>query len=153
MKLRFAIPSDLNEMQRLYVETIRTVCSKDYNQEQIDVWTASVQNQERWNAILKDQIVIIAEKNNKITGFGTLRDNDYIDLFYIHKDFQRVGIGNSILSQIEVQAKKSRNNILTSDVSITAKSFFEKMGFTVIKEQKNGRGDVMLTNYKMEKKI
>jgi hypothetical protein len=31
-------------MQQLYVDTIQSVCRKDYNQEQINVWISSVDN-------------------------------------------------------------------------------------------------------------
>lgn len=151
MRLRLAQFSDLNEMQELYVDTIKFVCNKDYNNEQIAVWTSTVENTERWNNILKNQLVIVAEKNNKIVGYGTLDNGNYIDFFYIHKDFQGQGIANNILSQIELQAKKNGNVSLSSDVSITAKPFFEKRGFKVLKEQKNIRKGIELVNFKMEK--
>lgn len=153
MRLRMAQFSDLEEMQELYVDTIKSICIKDYNEEQIAVWTSTVQNAERWNKVLTDQLVLLAEKNNKIVGYGTLDNGNYIDFFYIHKDFQGQGIANSILSQIESQAKKTGNTLLTSDVSITAKPFFEKKGFKVLKEQKNIRKGIELINFKMEKAL
>lgn len=153
MRLRIAQLSDLDEMQELYVDTIKSVCNKDYNDEQIAVWTSTVENTERWNNVLKNQLVLLAEKNNKIVGYGTLDNGNYIDFFYIHKDFQGQGIANNILSQIETQAKKIGNVNLTADVSITAKPFFEKKGFKVLEEQKNFRKGIELINYKMEKAL
>ena len=138
-------------MQKLYVDTIKAVCINDYNSEQIAVWTSSVENAERWDKVLKNQLVIVAEKNNKMVGYGTLDNGNYIDFFYIHKDFQRQGIADHILQQIESQARKRGHLILSSDVSITAKPFFEKKGFKVLKEQKNIKKGVELINYKMEK--
>lgn len=152
MRLRFAQYSDLPEMQHLYVDTIKNVCNKDYDAAQIAVWTSSVENTERWHNVLRHQIVIIAEKNNKMVGYGTLKDN-YIDFFYIHKDFQRQGIADKILAQIESQAQKSGHSSLSSDVSITARPFFEKKGFAVLKEQQNIRKGIELINYKMEKQL
>lgn len=152
MRLRFAQHSDLPEMQHLYVETIKNVCNKDYDAAQIAVWTSSVENTERWHNVLRQQIVIIAEKNNKMVGYGTLKDN-YIDFFYIHKDFQRQGIADKILTQIETQAQKMGHSSLSSDVSITARPFFEKRGFSVLKEQQNIRKGIELINYKMGKQL
>lgn len=151
MRLRIAQSSDLNEMQQLYVDTIRSVCNKDYNAEQIAVWTATAENTQRWNNVLHNQLVLIAEKNNKMVGYGTLDNGNYIDFFYIHKDFQGQGIANNILSQIETQARKAGHAVLTSDVSITARPFFEKKGFKVLQEQKNIRKGIELINFKMEK--
>lgn len=153
MRLRFAEFSDLTEMQELYVNTIHHVCSKDYDAAQRAVWTSSVENTERWRKVLLHQIVIIAEKNNKMVGYGTLDKGNYIDFFYIHKDFQRQGIADKILAQIESQAQKMGHSILSSDVSITARPFFEKKGFTVLKEQQNIRKGIELINYKMEKQL
>ena len=42
---------------------------------------------------------------------------------------------------------------MTSDVSKTARQFFEKVGFEVIEEQSVVRKNVELTNYKMKKKL
>lgn len=151
MRLRLAILSDLPQMQKLYSETIQTVCINDYNQQQVDVWLTAVQNKARWDAVLKDQLVVIAEKNNQMVGFGTLRDGDYVDFLYVHKDFQRQGIAARILSQLEIQAQKTGNKNLTSDVSITARPFFEKKGFIVLQKQENLRNGIVLVNYKMEK--
>ena len=94
-------------------------------------------------AIIQDQIV----------GFGTLKNSNYIDFFYIHKDFQRRGIANKLLTELELEAKNQQTKIITSDISITAKPFFEKKGFVVKTEQKNIRLDVELINYKMEKQL
>jgi len=153
MRLRIALASDLPDLQKIYVETIEEICSRDYDQAQVDVWKSTVENTGRWHAMMNEQLVVVAEKNNKIVGFGTLRDGNYIDFFYIHKDFQRLGIAQNILLQLEIQARKSGNFYITSDVSITARLFFEKNGFVILKEQKNLRKGVELINYKMEKKL
>ena len=153
MRLRFALVSDLPEMQKLYAETIQAICIDDYNQQQIDVWKATAQNAERWRNVVHEQLAIVAEKNRKVIGFGTLKDGNYIDFFYVHKDFQGQGIACKILSQLETQAIKSGNFNLTSDVSITAKPFFEKKGFLVIREQRNFKKGVELINYKMSKTL
>lgn len=42
---------------------------------------------------------------------------------------------------------------LTADVSKTAKPFFEKKGFLLVKEQENLLDDVLIVNYKMRKDL
>ncbi len=153
MRLRLAQPTDLPKMQQLYVDTIKSVCTQDYNSAQIAVWTATAANTPRWIKVLENQLVIIAEKNRQMVGYGTLDKGNYIDFFYIHKDFQRRGIARKILSQIETHARCTGNTHLTSDVSITAKPFFEKNGFEVVCEQKNVRHGVELINFKMHKML
>ncbi|WP_281631097.1 GNAT family N-acetyltransferase [Flavobacterium luteolum] len=153
MTFRQAVISDLEEMQQLYIETIQSVCKNDYNTAQIEAWISGVKNKERWIEVIEKQFVLLAIIENKIAGFGTLKDDNYIDFFYIHKDFQRQGIADKILNELETEARKHHSKIITSDISITAKPFFEKKGFVVKAEQKNIRLGVELINFKMEKEL
>jgi putative acetyltransferase len=153
LTLRNATIADLKEMQQLYIETIESVCQNDYNTGQIEVWISGVTNTERWIEVIQNQIVLVAVKQDKILGFGTLKEGNYVDLLYIHKDQQRQGIANKILASLELEAQKQQTKTLTADVSITAKPFFEKRGFIVKAEQKNIRLGVELINYKMEKEF
>ncbi|WP_125722213.1 GNAT family N-acetyltransferase [Flavobacterium ustbae] len=153
MIFKKATISDLEEMQQLYLQTIQSVCKNDYNEEQRNVWSSSVNNKERWIDVIQNQFVLLAIIENQIAGFGTLKDGNYIDFFYIHKDFQRQGIADKILAELELEARKHNSKILTSDISITAKPFFEKKGFVAKAKQKNIRENVELINYKMEKEL
>jgi putative acetyltransferase len=153
MILRKANNSDLKEMQQLYISTIKSVCQKDYDNQQIEAWISGVKDTERWLNTINTQLVLLAIIENQLVGFGTLKEGNYIDLFYIHKDFQRQGIADKILNKLELEARKHNSKIITSDVSITAKPFFEKKGFIVKAEQRNIRIGIELINYKMEKEI
>lgn len=145
--------SDLAEMQQLYIETIQSVCKNDYNTAQIEAWISGVKNTERWVEVINKQLVLLAIINHQIAGFGTLKDGNYIDFFYIHKDFQRQGIADKLLTELELEAKKQHSKMITSDISITAKPFFEKKGYIVKAEQKNRVNDVEIINYKMKKEL
>ncbi|MDQ6470517.1 GNAT family N-acetyltransferase [Flavobacterium sp. LHD-80] len=153
MNFRKATISDLLEMQKLFVQTIQSVCKNDYNPDQINAWVSGAENTQRWVDVIEKQFVLLAIIENKIAGFGTLKDSNYIDLFFIHKDFQRKGIANKIFNELELEAKNHHSKSITSDVSITAKPFFEKKGFAVKTIQKNIVKGVEIINYKMEKEL
>lgn len=91
----------LQEMQRLFVDTISSVCIADYNAEQVKVWTSSVENKSRWNDIISNQYVLAAKIEDAIVGFVTLSKRNYIYLFYVHKDFQGQKIAGKLYSKIE----------------------------------------------------
>lgn len=143
--------SDRKEIQQLFVDTIRAICQTDYSAEQIKIWTDSVKNIERWDEILLTQDVIVAKIEDKIVAFGTLKDKNYIDLFYVHKAFQGLKIASKLFYEIEKEAVRSEQSYLTADVSTTAKPFFEKMGFLILRQQTVVRQNVEFTNYKMKK--
>ncbi|UXP31740.1 GNAT family N-acetyltransferase [Reichenbachiella agarivorans] len=147
---------DLVELQKLFLETITEICKADYNEDQIDAWISDTKNNEdrqRWINILVKQFVLVAHIRNEIVGFITLDNGNYVDLLYVHKNHQRKGIADSLYEKIENEARRQNQSFLTSNVSKTARPFFEKVGFKVTKEQTVVRQSVKLTNYKMEKKI
>jgi GNAT superfamily N-acetyltransferase len=151
--IRRGQPSDIVELQQLFVDTITTVCSSDYDAEQIAAWTSSVDNKQRWDDIMNHQFVIVAQHADKIVGFATLDNGSYIDLLYVHKDHQRQGIAQQLLDDIETEARRLNQTVLTSDVSITAKSFFQRNNFIVATEQVVVRNGVNLTNFKVTKSL
>jgi putative acetyltransferase len=145
--------NDLPAIQNLFVETIKSVCIADYNEEQIKVWVSSVHNKPRWDDIMSNQVILIAQIDNKIVGFSSLKNGNYIDLLYVHKDYQGQGIAFKLYIVIEKQAIQFNQKDLISDVSKTAKPFFEKIGFVVVKEQNVLRQNIELTNFKMAKQL
>lgn len=144
---------DLSELQNLFVDTIRAICVFNYNKQQIDAWVSSIENQQRWMDIITKQFVLVAQDQDKIVGFATLENGNYVDLMYVHKDHQRQGIAQQLLDGIEAEARDLNQNVLTSDVSKTALPFFYNNGFTVLEEQKNKRKEVEIINYKMIKQL
>lgn len=144
---------DLKDMQKLFVDTITAICKTDYDSDQISAWTSGVNNKQRWDDILTKQFVLVVQHVDKIVGFATLDNGNYIDFFYVHKDYQRQGIAQRLLDDIETEAKRLKQTTLTSDVSITARPFFEKNDFNVLREQTVQLKNVIMTNYKMIKHL
>ncbi len=144
---------DLPELQQLFVDTISNVCQTDYNSIQIKAWISSIENKRRWQDILTNQFVLVARDKEIIAGFCTLDKGNYVDLLYVHKDYQRQGIAHKLYFDIEQEAKRLEQTELIADVSKTARIFFEKVGFQVLNEQTVIVKDVELINYKMTKKL
>jgi putative acetyltransferase len=151
--LRKATSADMKEMQALYADTINNVCKENYTSEQLTVWAAGAGILERWEQVIAKQLVLLAMHDQRIAGFATLYDSNYIDLFFVHKDYQRQGIAKRLYAEIEQAARADKQKYITSDVSITAKPFFTKMGFTVTQKQQVNVGGVELINFKMSKKL
>lgn len=153
MTIRMARPYDLYKLQKLFVNTITTICNADYDKQQIEVWASGIENKQRWNDIMMKQFVLVAQDKNKIVGFATLNNGNHIDLLYVHKDHQRQGIAQQLLDNITAEARRLKQATLTSDVSKTARPFYEKNDFNVLTEQIVKIKNVNLTNYKMTKNL
>jgi putative acetyltransferase len=154
MQIRKAIPGDINELKDLYYGTITTINSKDYYEEQIKAWAATADRKESLLKKILEQYFFVAENDDKkITGFISLSNTGYLDLLYVHKDFQRQGIAKQLLQKIIETAGSLNISELKTDASITAKPFFEKHQFKSIQQQTVRIKDVELINYKMERTI
>lgn len=151
MELRQANIKDLDELTNLFKETIQTVNTKDYTPEQIKVWSAGSQRTERWKKRITEQYVILAVITGQIVGMSSLSTQGYLDLMYVHKDYQRQGIAKRLYTAIEQKAYEQQNDQITVDVSITAKPFFEQMGFKLIRVQELYLEGVLFNNNQMKK--
>ena len=75
--------------------------------------------------------------------------NGYFDRLYVHKDYQRKGVATAICDRLE---RAAQGKIVTH-ASVTAKPFFEKRGYRVIRKQQVFRRGIVLVNFVMEKDI
>ena len=149
MKLRRYKDGDGKKLYELFYDVVHIINAKDYSKEQLDAWAPLEFDLKKWNQSFLDHFTVVAVEEEIIVGFGDIDKSGYLDRLYAHKDFQRRGIGSKIVKELE---KMADSNIITH-ASITAKPFFEKMGYKVIKEQQVLRKGVYLTNFIMEKSI
>ncbi len=151
LKIRLFRPEDTPQIARLFYDTVRKINIKDYSIAQVKAWATDDLYFRNWTEICSSRFTYVAEKQGLIVGFGELEANGHIDCFYCHKDYQRCGIGSIIYRTIEVKAKKLQLNLVFTEASITAKPFFERMGFVIVGEQQvSCRGENFI-NYRMEK--
>lgn len=140
-------PEDCKELARLFFNTVHTVNAKDYTKQQLNAWATGSVDLEAWNRSLTEHFTLVAMENGIITGFGDMDATGYLDRLYVHRDFQGRGIASALCDRLEASVSGS----VTTHASITARPFFEKRGYRVIKEQQVERRGVLLTNFVMEK--
>ena len=146
-------PDDLKEVYQLFYDTVHKINVKDYPPEQISVWAPENPDWNRWQARLTGAITLIARINGEIAGFGSLVDHTYLDFLYVSFQFQGKDVATHIYSKLEVISGSNGVNFIITDASITARPFFEKMGFKVLHKQSVRKKNIVLVNYKMIKNI
>lgn len=139
--------ADCKEITELFYHTVHTVNAKDYTEEQLDVWATGQVDLEKWDQSLQEHYSVVAIEDGVIVGFGDIDKTGYLDRLYVHADYQRNGIATAICNQLEQVVLGS----ITTHASITAKPFFEKRGYQVVKEQQVERQGILLVNYVMKK--
>ena len=147
-KIRDYTPADCPEMAELFYNTVHSVNAGDYNAEQLDAWASGTGGLEQWNASFLAHRTVVAEMDGILAGFGDMDETGYLDRLYVHRDLQRRGVATAICDALENHPTASE---FTTHASITAKPFFEKRGYVVVKEQQVERWGVWLTNFVMKK--
>ena len=98
-----------------------------------------------WNGIRGRAVTYVAHIRNRVVGFICLRgtnkeDAETIDLIAVHPDFQRQGVGQSLVNQAclhyrEIMPSYVNLNVSTQATNINAIQFYQRMGFTLIRSQ------------------
>ncbi len=149
MEIRAYRPSDCGELAKLFYDTVHTVNARDYTREQLDAWADGQIDLEQWNRSFLAHESVVAVDGERIIGFGDLADSNYLDRLFVHRDCQGRGAATAICDRLE---RAARGTVVTH-ASITARPFFEKRGYRVIKERQVERRRVLLTNFVMEKRL
>lgn len=153
LKIRRATEFDVENITNLFYETIQSINSKDYSQEEIDDWSSWKNDVEKWKAGILEEYFVIAQLKDKVVGFASIAKDGYLNFMFTHKDFQRKGIAKTMLAELEIIALQQKNDCIYSDVSITAKDFFLSQGYSVEKQQLKKSREKELINFRMIKQL
>jgi putative acetyltransferase len=151
IKVRLFEAADAEQVAQLFHETVREVNVRDYSIAQVQAWAPDDINFRNWAKVCSSRFTYVADDQGVIAGFGELEPNGHIDCFYCHKNYQGCGVGRQIYRAIEAKALELSITRLFAEVSITAKPFFQRMGFSVVKQQEVVRRGETFVNYVMEK--
>jgi putative acetyltransferase len=153
MEIRLFCEQDADQIAQLFHQTVREVNIRDYSSLQVQAWAPDDLYFRNWAKVCAQRLTYIAEQEGVIVGFGELEFDGHIDCFYCHKQYQNCGVGRKIYQAIEAKAFELGLNRLFTEASITAKPFFQRLGFLVIKEQQvSCRGETFI-NFVMEKRL
>lgn len=153
MNIRLFEPQDAAQIAQLFHDTVREINRRDYSTAQVQAWAPDDLNFRNWAEVCAARSTYVAEQSGVIAGFGELEADGHIDCFYCHKHYQRQGVGRQLYQAIESKATELGIKRLFTEASITAKPFFQQLGFTVVAEQQVLRRGERFTNYVMEKII
>ena len=139
--------SDCKEITERFYHTVHRVNAKDYTKEQLDVWATGREDLEKWNRLLQENYSIVAIENGVITDFGDIDKTGYLDHLFVDAAHQGKGIAKAICKRLEQAVQGD----ITVHASITAKPFFVKRGYKVMKECQAERQGIFLIYFVMRK--
>jgi putative acetyltransferase len=146
-------PQDCRSLADLYTDTIRRVASSDYTPAQIAAWAPIPPDYARIAPGFATRPTFVAELDGAIAGFSDLEPDGHIHMMYVHADHQGQGVATALLAHIEGKARQAGLSRLYSEISLTARPFFLRRGFTVLARQEVPLRGQSLSNFRMEKPL
>lgn len=127
--------SDAHELWELFYHTVRNVNARDYSRVQVEAWAPDNIDQEIWKNKMNAISPYVAEIEGVIVGYVDLQESGLIDHFFCHHNYQGQGVARCLMEHVFKVGESLSISEFRSEVSITARPFFEKFGFIVVKEQ------------------
>jgi len=151
--LRPFLPADLDALRELFAQSIDVLAAEDYSEDQRIAWAGRAADKATFGARLAGATTLVVVVNGKHAGFASLRDNNVLDMLYVHPHFARQGIGTALADALERLAQARGAKDITADVSDTAEPFFAGRGYVAMQRNLNPIDDAWLSNTTMKKQL
>lgn len=137
------------ELWPVFYSAIHEVCREHYTQVQIRAWAPDNLDKGIWKNKMEAIKPFVARIDGRVAGYADIQADGLIDHFFVHADYQRMGVGRALMHKILESGAAMPQ--LYSHVSITAKPFYSHYGFRATQENRPLIRGVALTNYLMKK--
>lgn len=137
----------------LFYATVHSIDNEVYTEAQKDEWAPFPIEYEKWALRLQETSPFVALLNEDPVGFIEFNSDGYVNCFYVDQEYQNQGVGKLLYEKILENAYSQGISELYTDASWIAKSFFLKQGFEVIQQKEVLRGNQVLVNFRMMKKL
>ncbi len=134
--IRKAHNDDAKAISQVIVAAVRESNSQDYPASVIESVVANF-SPERVIDLLEQRLVFVALLDGEIVGTGAL-DSHAVRSLFIAPQQQRKGIGQALMGEIEKAALQRSIETLLVPSSLTAESFYARLGYRVLREQLHG---------------
>lgn len=153
LRLRQYDGRDAAELWRLFHNTVRSIDKADYSAEQLAAWVPDDFDDAEWQARMDAAAPFMVEADGRLVGYADLQESGCIDQFYVHHEWQRKGIGALLMREIHRVAQQRELKLLFSNVSITARRFFETWAFSIERAKTVELRGVRMQNFRMQKRL
>ncbi|WP_454629860.1 GNAT family N-acetyltransferase [Bradyrhizobium cenepequi] len=133
--LRPLLPADVPMLAAIFVAAIQELTGDDYSEPQQEAWAAVADDEVAFGKKLAGELTLIATIQNSPVGFASLRNNDHIDMLYVHPSVAGQGVGAMLCDALEKLAGARGTKSLSVDASDNALEFFRKRGY--VAKQRN----------------
>ena len=149
--VRDYVRDDAEPICRLFYETVRTVNLAHYSPEQVRAWAPEVPDPDAWHGRMSGRHTLVAVEGGEVVGFAELEENGPLDMLYCRPDAVGRGVGSGLYAAVEERVRGLGVGRISTEASITARPFFVRHGFVVLRRNTVLQRGTGLTNFSMEK--
>jgi len=134
--VRPAREDDANAISGVILQALRETNAKDYPDEIIERIGRSF-SPEAVRELIAKRTVFVALDGNRVVGTASL-DGSVVRTVFVAPDVHARGIGKLLMGEVERTARGRNIQALTVPSSITAESFYAKLGFIAVRDSHHG---------------
>jgi|tagenome__1003787_1003787.scaffolds.fasta_scaffold20631259_2 GNAT superfamily N-acetyltransferase len=139
--IRPATAEDAEPVHKIVLSALRETNARDYPPSVIARLVLTLPDKVASN--LQTWCAFVAMVNGRVVGTGSL-NGQTVTSVYVHPDYQRRGIATKLMDAIEHAANTQAQRTLGVQSSVTAKVFYAKRGFKLVREQSFGEEPTIL---------
>jgi putative acetyltransferase len=151
--LRPYLPADAPALAEIFQASIEELTTDDYSEGQAAAWASRADDADAFGARLAQHLTLVATVAGTPVGFAALKDNEVIEMLYVHPSVAGQGVGALLYEALEKLAEARGAKRLVADVSDTAEDFFRRRGFLPQRRNTIPVEDEWLANTTMEKRF
>jgi putative acetyltransferase len=140
-------------LRGVFYSSVHDLAATHYTPHQLSAWAPENIDGQSWTARMRSRRTFVAEKAGEIAGYCALRQDGYLDHFYVSGPHARHGVGTALIEHLDRVARASGLTALQSDVSLCAEPFFQHHGFSVLERRTVVVRGVTMANKRMQKDL
>ena len=151
--LRPMLPADAPLVAAIFRGAIEELTGEDYSPAQQEAWMSAADDEGVFAGRLAKDLTLIATVDRQPVGFASLKDNDHIEMLYVHPHWAGKGVGAALVDALETLAAARGTTRITTETSDAAREFFGKRGYAAVRRNTVEMNGEWLGNTSMEKPL
>src|SRR3979490_1889746 len=131
IEIRHATAADAEAVHKIVLLALRETNARDYPSSVIDRLVLTLPDKVASN--LETWCAFVAIVNGRVVGTGSL-NGQTVSSVYVHPDYQGRSIATKLMDAVENAADAQSQGTLSVQSSLTAKPFYAKRGFRIVRE-------------------
>jgi putative acetyltransferase len=133
--IREASPEDVAAVSALVQRTVRLSNGRDYSAQAIDLIVANFAP-DKVSQRMAERDVFVCQMGDRIVGTIAL-GGDRLRSLFVDPGLQQAGIGARLVAHLEAHARKVGVSELRLSSSLTARGFYERLGYRLIQPEEH----------------